>query len=48
VLDEASTLTGSPGIPWTQVPFPYQTNSTQIFITVPAPVGNKYFRLREP
>jgi hypothetical protein len=45
VLDETTTLTGSPSIPWVQVGFPYQTNTTHIFITVPAPVGNRFYRL---
>ena len=47
VLDETAALTPSP-ISWSQVPFPYQTNATHIFVTVPAPVGNKFYRLRKP
>ena len=47
VLDHTSTLTGSP-IPWTQVAFPYQTNATDIFITIPSPVGHTFYRLRKP
>jgi hypothetical protein len=47
VLDQTATLTGTPAIPWTQVPFPYQTNATHIFVTVPSPVGNKFYRLRK-
>jgi hypothetical protein len=45
VLEAVNTLnvTG-----WTQVPFPYQTNATHISITVPMPIGSKFFRLREP
>jgi hypothetical protein len=46
VLDQTTNLTGSP-IPWAQVPFPYATNATQIFITVPAPAGNRFYRLRK-
>ena len=47
VLDATPTLTGSPPF-WMQVTFPYQTNATQIYITVPAPTGNKFYRLRQP
>jgi hypothetical protein len=47
-LDASSTLTGSPSIPWAQVPFPYQTNATHIYITVPAPSGARFYRLRVP
>jgi hypothetical protein len=48
VLQETPTLTGSPGIPWMQVPFPYQTNTTHIYITVPAPSGIRFYQLRHP
>jgi hypothetical protein len=48
VLDETLTLTGSPAIPWMQVPFPYQTNTTHIYVTVPAPDGIRFYRLRHP
>ena len=44
VLDQSLTITGA----WSQVSFPYTTNSTDISITVPAPVGNKFYRLRKP
>jgi len=47
VLDQSATLTGAP-IPWSQVGFPYNTNSGVISITVPSPAGNKYYRLRHP
>ncbi len=47
VLDRSGTLNGTPP-PWTQVGFPYQTNSTHIFISVPAPTGTKFYRLRKP
>ena len=47
VLDQTSTLVGTPP-PWVQVPFPYQTNATDIFITVPAPAGIRFYRLRGP
>src|SRR5688500_16202566 len=36
VLDETPALTGAPAIPWMQIPFPYQTNATHIYINVPA------------
>ena len=44
VLDQSPTVTGA----WSQVSFPYATNATQISITVPSPVGNKFYRLRKP
>jgi hypothetical protein len=47
LLDQTSTLNGTP-IPWAQVPFPYKTNTTHIYITVPSPTGNKFYRLRKP
>jgi hypothetical protein len=46
VLDQALALSNAPpATVWTQVPFPYQTNATQISVNV-APSGNKFFRLR--
>ena len=45
VLEESATLTGSP-LPWTQVQPPYQTNSTQAWITVSPASGNRFYRLR--
>jgi len=44
VLDQSLKATGT----WSQVSFPYTTNLTDISITVPAPVGNKFYRLRSP
>jgi len=44
VLDQSLTVTGA----WSQVSFPYTTNATQISITVPAPTGNRFYRLRRP
>jgi len=44
VLDQSLTVTGI----WSQVTFPYMTNAADIGITVPAPVGNKFYRLRFP
>lgn len=47
VLDRKPTLnTGLFPVLWIQVPFPYQTNATHIFITTP-PVGEGFFRLRK-
>jgi hypothetical protein len=47
VLDQSTTLDGAP-IPWTQVNSPYQTNMTRVFITLPSPVNNRFYRLRKP
>jgi hypothetical protein len=44
LLDHSPTITGS----WSQVSFPYNTNSTQISVTISAPVGNRFYRLRKP
>lgn len=48
-LDETVTLFGSP-VPWSQVPVQqYQTNSTDVHITAPAPtIGNRFYRLKKP
>lgn len=47
VLEQTATLTGAT-IPWSPVPAAqYQTNATHISITVPAPVGNRFYRLRK-
>jgi hypothetical protein len=48
VLDEADILNASPTTAWTQIPFPYQTNATEISVTLPLSVGNKFYRLRKP
>jgi hypothetical protein len=48
VLDEATSLAGSPAILWNQTGFSYQTNATYIFVTLPAPAGSQFFRLRKP
>lgn len=49
VLDQTVALTNAPGnSAWSQVPFPYATNATEISITVAAPAGNKFYRLRKP
>ena len=48
VLDQTSALASPPATnAWTQVPFPYQTNATHIFISVPPPGGPRYYRLRK-
>ncbi len=49
VLDQTTALAASPAATiWTQVSFPYSTNATHISITVPAPMGTKFYRLRHP
>jgi len=48
VLDETNDLNASPTIAWTQVPFPYQTNATDVAVTLPLAAGNKFYRLRKP
>ena len=45
VLEETTGLNNAAPSPWMQVPFPYQTNATDIFINVPVPAGNKFYRL---
>jgi hypothetical protein len=48
VLDQTSALASPPAATvWTQVPFPYQTNASQISVTV-TPAGNRFYRLRQP
>ncbi|MCI0535310.1 MAG: FG-GAP repeat protein [Verrucomicrobiales bacterium] len=47
VLDETNDLKASP-ISWTPVPFPYQTNATDVAVTLPLAAGNKFYRLRKP
>ena len=43
VLDQSPGVTGD----WSQVSFPYTTNSTGISISVPTTTGNKFYRLRK-
>lgn len=43
VLDQSLTVTGA----WSQVSFPYTTNATDISISVPAPTGHQFYRLRK-
>ena len=48
VLDQTGALASPPAaISWSQVPFPYQTNGSRISITVPSPVGHRFYRLRK-
>jgi hypothetical protein len=47
-LERTPALTTPPGaISWNTVPFPYQTNATQISITVPG-AGTNFYRLHHP
>lgn len=49
VLDQTTPLVSPPATnAWNQVAFPYQTNATQISITLGSPSGNKFYRLRKP
>ena len=48
IPEQSTTLTASPSISWAQVPSPYQTNATHIFIDVPIQGGSKFYRLRKP
>ena len=43
VLDQSTSVTGD----WSQVSFPYTTN-VDLSITVPAPTGARFYRLRRP
>ena len=49
LLQRASFLNAPPGgIPWGTIPEAnYQTNATHIFLSVPAPMGNQFYRLRK-
>jgi hypothetical protein len=46
-LEETPTLSDSPS-PWAPVSVPYETNSTQISITVPASDDARFYRLSRP
>lgn len=49
VLEQTGTLHSSPAaIQWLAAPNSYQTNAGRITLTLPAPAGNQYFRLRRP
>lgn len=47
VLDESPVLLNSPPHPWSLVPFPYQTNATHIYVVIPGPSANRFYRLRK-
>src|SRR5689334_16947121 len=48
LLDQTAALASAPAATsWSAVATPYQTNATHIFITVPAPAGDRYYRLRK-
>lgn len=44
VLVECSTISGV----WSPVAFPYDTNAADISISIPAPTGSRFYRLRKP
>jgi hypothetical protein len=49
VVEETTAIASPPAaVSWSAMAFPYQTNATHISITVPAPAGNKFYRLRRP
>lgn len=48
VLEQTTTLTGAPSIPWGAGNFAYQTNSGRVSVTLPLPAGRRFFRLRKP
>ncbi len=47
VLEQVSALTGNPPS-WSQISPPYQGSSTQSWLVVPMPAGNRYYRLHKP
>jgi len=47
ILEQVGSLAGSPP-PWTQILPPYQTNTTEAWVIVTVPAGNKFYRLRKP
>jgi hypothetical protein len=47
VLESTPALSG-PSLAWTQVTQPYQNDGTSFYITLVAPSGNTFFRLRGP
>lgn len=48
LLDQTSALASpATSTSWSQVSPPYSTNATDISITVPAPAGDRYYRLRK-
>lgn len=47
ILDRTSVLGATPSS-WAVATTSYQTNATHVFISLPAPTGNAFFRLRKP
>ena len=45
---QATTALLPGGSVWTEIPPPYATNATSLYVIEPAPVGNKFFRLHKP
>lgn len=49
VLDQTQALASpTAATVWTRVSLPMQTNAGRVSVTVPAPVGNTFYRLRKP
>ena len=49
LLEHVNDIDASPVTGWVLVPpATYQTNTTDIYITIPSPAGNHFFRLRKP
>jgi hypothetical protein len=49
VLDETTDLVSPPAAgSWTQLPLPYQTNATHVFVTLQPSSVTKFYRLRKP
>jgi hypothetical protein len=46
-LEESPTLLGTAATPWTASAHARETNATRISVTVPLPVGSRYFRLKQ-
>ena len=44
ILDQSPTVTGA----WSQVAFPYATNTSDVSVTVNVPTGIRFYRLRKP
>lgn len=47
ILEEATSL-GSPSTSWQAVTTPYESNGSQLSITIGEPAGMKVYRLRKP
>ena len=48
ILEHVYLLNSSPVTGWFQVPFPYNTNGSDISFTEPMPAGRKFYRLHKP